>query len=50
MVETIFDDTLNAKAELYAVGEFLEFSGLDILVFISGTLVDQSDVRCLVDR
>ena len=41
MVETIFD-TLNAKAALYAVGEFLEFSGLDIPVFISGTLVDQS--------
>jgi len=41
IVETIFD-TLNAKAALYAVGEFLEFSGLDIPVFISGTLVDQS--------
>jgi 5-methyltetrahydrofolate--homocysteine methyltransferase len=41
MVETIFD-TLNAKAALYAVGEFLEFSGLDIPVFVSGTLVDQS--------
>ena len=41
MVETIFD-TLNAKAALYAIGEFLEFSGLDIPVFISGTLVDQS--------
>eukprot|EP00934_Nitzschia_sp_Nitz4_P004784 Nitzschia sp. Nitz4//scaffold86_size83305//70770//74855//NITZ4_005273-RA/size83305-processed-gene-0.109-mRNA-1//-1//CDS//3329559283//4774//frame0 len=41
MVETIFD-TLNAKAALFAVGEFLEMSGLDIPVFISGTLVDQS--------
>ena len=41
MVETIFD-TLNAKAALYAIGEFLEFSGLDIPVFVSGTLVDQS--------
>ena len=41
MVETIFD-TLNAKAALYAIGEYLEFSGLDIPVFISGTLVDQS--------
>lgn len=41
IVETIFD-TLNAKAALYAVGEFLEFSGLDIPVFVSGTLVDQS--------
>ncbi len=29
MVETIFD-TLNAKAALYAIGEFLECSGLDI--------------------
>jgi len=41
MVETIFD-TLNAKAALFAIGEYLEFSGLDIPVFISGTLVDQS--------
>ena len=41
MVETIFD-TLNAKAAVYAIGEFLEMSGLDIPVFISGTLVDQS--------
>jgi len=41
MVETIFD-TLNAKAALYAVGEFLEMSGLDIPLFVSGTLVDQS--------
>ncbi len=41
MVETIFD-TLNAKAAVYAVGEYLEFTGLDIPLFISGTLVDQS--------
>ena len=41
MVETIFD-TLNAKAALYAVGEYLEFTGLDIPVFVSGTLVDKS--------
>jgi len=41
MVETIFD-TLNAKAALYAVGEYLEATGLDIPVFVSGTLVDQS--------
>ena len=34
MVETIFD-TLNAKAALYAVGEFLELSGWDIPVFVS---------------
>merc|ERR1719491_1964226 len=41
MVETIFD-TLNAKAALYAIGEYLERTGLDIPVFVSGTLVDQS--------
>ena len=41
MVETIFD-TLNVKAALYAIGEYLEFTGLDIPVFVSGTLVDQS--------
>ena len=41
MVETIFD-TLNAKSALYAIGEYLEFSGLDVPVFVSGTLVDQS--------
>jgi len=41
MVETIFD-TLNAKAALYSIGEFLDVSGLDIPVFVSGTLVDQS--------
>jgi len=41
MVETIFD-TLNAKAAVYAIGEFLEMSGLDIPLFVSGTLVDQS--------
>ena len=41
MVETIFD-TLNAKAALYAVGEYLEVTGFDIPVFVSGTLIDQS--------
>ena len=41
IVETIFD-TLNAKAALFAIGEFLDYSGLDIPVFVSGTLVDQS--------
>ena len=41
MVETIFD-TLNAKAALFAITEYLEESGLDIPVFVSGTLVDQS--------
>ena len=41
IVETIFD-TLNAKAALFAITEFLDYSGLDIPVFVSGTLVDQS--------
>jgi 5-methyltetrahydrofolate--homocysteine methyltransferase len=41
IVETIFD-ALNAKAALYVIAEFLEYSGLDIPVFVSGTLVDQS--------
>ena len=41
MVETIFD-TLNAKAAVYAIGEYLEMTGLDIPLFVSGTLVDQS--------
>eukprot|EP00993_Chasmostoma_nieuportense_P001416 NODE_22_length_4479_cov_52.697151_g20_i0.p1 GENE.NODE_22_length_4479_cov_52.697151_g20_i0~~NODE_22_length_4479_cov_52.697151_g20_i0.p1 ORF type:complete len:1454 (+),score=388.59 NODE_22_length_4479_cov_52.697151_g20_i0:629-4363(+) len=41
IVETIFD-TLNAKAALFAISEYLECAGLDIPVFVSGTLVDQS--------
>ncbi|MGA1608899.1 MAG: homocysteine S-methyltransferase family protein, partial [Planctomycetota bacterium] len=41
IVETIFD-TLNAKAAVYAVNEYLEASGVDIPLFISGTLVDAS--------
>ena len=41
MVETIFD-TLNAKAALYAIGEYLDYTGIDVPVFVSGTLVDQS--------
>jgi len=41
MVETIFD-TLNAKAALFAIGELLEVLEIDIPVFVSGTLVDQS--------
>jgi len=41
IVETIFD-TLNAKAAIFAVGEYLEHTGLDVPLFISGTLVDQS--------
>jgi 5-methyltetrahydrofolate--homocysteine methyltransferase len=41
IVETIFD-TLNAKAALFAIGEFLEHAEVDIPVFVSGTLVDLS--------
>ncbi len=41
MVETIFD-TLNAKAALFAIGEYLERAEVDIPVFVSGTLVDLS--------
>merc|ERR1719343_80766 len=41
IVETIFD-TLNAKAALFAIGEYLEHTGIDVPVFVSGTLVDQS--------
>ena len=41
IVETIFD-TLNAKAALFTTGEYLEHSGIDVPVFVSGTLVDQS--------
>jgi hypothetical protein len=41
IVETIFD-TLNAKAALYAIGEYLERAQVDIPVFVSGTLVDLS--------
>ena len=41
IVETIFD-TLNAKAAVFAIGEYLEHTGLDIPLIVSGTLVDQS--------
>merc|ERR1740138_1397103 len=41
IVETVFD-TLNAKAAVYAVNEFLEDAKVDIPLFISGTLVDAS--------
>ena len=41
IVETIFD-TLNAKAALFAVGEYLERAQVDVPVFVSGTLVDLS--------
>ena len=41
IVETIFD-TLNAKAALFAIGEYLERAQVDVPVFVSGTLVDLS--------
>ena len=41
IVETIFD-TLNAKAALFAIGEYLERAEVDVPVFVSGTLVDLS--------
>ena len=41
LVETIFD-TLNAKAALYCIEEYLEENNIDIPIFISGTIVDQS--------
>merc|ERR1719191_2642378 len=41
IVETVFD-SLNAKAALFAVGEYLEHTGVDVPLFISGTLVDLS--------
>merc|ERR1719183_1523133 len=41
IVETIFD-TLNAKAALFAIGEYLEHTCVDVPVIVSGTLVDQS--------
>jgi 5-methyltetrahydrofolate--homocysteine methyltransferase len=41
IIETIFD-TLNAKAAVFAVNEYLEHTGIDVPLFISGTLVDLS--------
>ncbi len=41
MVETIFD-TLNAKAAIYALRELLEERGLDLPIWISGTITDRS--------
>lgn len=41
MIETIFD-TLNAKAAIFAVEEYMNDSGLQVPVIISGTIVDQS--------
>ena len=41
LVETIFD-TLNAKAALFAIGEFFESSGERLPLLISGTVTDAS--------
>jgi 5-methyltetrahydrofolate--homocysteine methyltransferase len=41
LIETIFD-TLNAKAAIFAVKEYLEEENLDIPIMISGTITDAS--------
>src|ERR687894_74755 len=41
LVETIFD-TLNAKAAIFAIKEYLDDEGLDVPVMISGTIADAS--------
>ncbi len=41
LVETIFD-TLNAKAAIYAIQDYLRESGKELPVMISGTIVDMS--------
>src|SRR5918997_85877 len=41
LVETIFD-TLNAKAAIFAIKEYLEEENLDVPVMISGTIADAS--------
>ena len=41
LVETIFD-TLNAKAAIFGIQEYLEEAGLDVPVMISGTITDAS--------
>ncbi len=41
LVETIFD-TLNAKAAIFAVQEYLDEEGLEVPVMISGTITDAS--------
>ncbi len=41
LVETIFD-TLNAKAAVFAIKQFLRTHGLSLPVMISGTITDQS--------
>src|SRR3712207_6547115 len=41
LVETIFD-TLNAKAAIFAIKEYLEVENLDVPIMISGTITDAS--------
>jgi 5-methyltetrahydrofolate--homocysteine methyltransferase len=41
LIETVFD-TLNAKAALFAVDEYLESKGLRLPIMISGTITDLS--------
>ncbi len=41
LIETIFD-TLNAKSAIFAVEEYMNDTGKEIPVIISGTIVDQS--------
>ncbi|MBV9454928.1 MAG: methionine synthase [Rubrobacter sp.] len=41
LIETIFD-TLNAKAAIFAITEYLEQENLDIPIMISGTITDAS--------
>ena len=41
LIETIFD-TLNAKAAIFAVKEYLEEENLDVPIMISGTITDAS--------
>jgi 5-methyltetrahydrofolate--homocysteine methyltransferase len=41
LIETIFD-TLNAKAAIFAVQEYLDAEGLEVPVMISGTITDAS--------
>jgi 5-methyltetrahydrofolate--homocysteine methyltransferase len=41
LVETIFD-TLNARAAIFAISDFLQRTGRELPVMISGTIVDQS--------
>jgi len=41
LVETIFD-TLNAKAAIFGIQEYLEEEGLDVPLMISGTITDAS--------